>query len=74
MNSLKAELERMADEVLQCSDKTLIGLLSSFDILSDTYYEKRLGKIETHYDVYGTDILQTVKEKWLLFSCYVLFC
>ena len=52
----------------------MTGLLSSFDILSGTYYEKRLGKMETLYDVYGTDILQTVEKKMVIIFllCIVL--
>ena len=68
---MKAELKSLADEVLECMKRSvedqnlgrsLIGLFSAFDVLSGADYEKMLDEIKTLYDVYGTVILQTVKE------------
>ena len=81
LNSLKVQLEILTDEVLECMEsntedqnsvRSWNGLLSAFDILSGTDYEKRLGKIEALYDLYGTVILQTVKETGYCFL--VIYC
>ena len=64
-------MQKVASEVLNCmlnnildqkDGDSIAGLISLFDLSSDTSKESRIEKLSKLHDIYGTPVIHTMKE------------